>query len=115
MSSKIYLGSKTVAYASLNSGGKDFNDLSEYCRRQCFEVDTFAEETDDCSVGRQLLNQVLHLIFIEQKKIKSLVIPSIDHVLGTQFKNPSEFLNYLKRHGVWLHSLADAEKSHVIH
>lgn len=113
MSLKFYSGSKTAAYASLNIGEKDFNALGEYCLQQHFEVDTFAEETDHFVCERPLLNHLLQLI--EQKKIISLVIPSMDHVLGTRFNNPSEFLNYLKRHGVWLHSLADEGKNSMIH
>jgi DNA invertase Pin-like site-specific DNA recombinase len=111
--SKCLYSVPVIAYAALNLGEKDFNKLGESCFNQSFEIDTFAEETGDASSDRPLLNQIFGLI--EQKKIITLVIPSLDHVLGTRFKKLSEFLKYLEHHCVWLHSLDDEIKSPMIH
>ncbi len=113
MSAQLYFGSKTIAYASLNLGDKDFDAIGDYCLNQSFEVDIFAEETGSLESNRPILNQVIELV--EKQKVKVLVIPSIDHILCSRFTKPTEFLNYLRRHGVWLHSLADEAKSQVIH
>ena len=113
MTSKFYSGLKTVAYASLSIGDNDFNELSDYCLKQPFPVDTYAEETESFLSDRPTLNQVLHLI--EQKQIQSLVIPSIEHVLGGRFSQASDFLKYLRLHGVELLNLAAEANSHVIH
>ncbi len=113
MSSPLYSGSKTVAYLALNLGEKDFETLSEYCREQGGEVDTFAEEVNLAENSRPLLNHVFALI--EGKKVKTLIIPSLEHILGGRFKKSSELLHYLKRHNVWLHSLADETKMSSVH
>lgn len=79
MFSQLYFGSKTIAYASLSLGEKDFDAIGDYCLNQSFEVDTFAEETGSLESNRPVLNQVFELV--EQKKVNVLVIPSIDHIL----------------------------------
>ena len=107
MSSQLYSGSKTVAYFTLILSKKDFQAFREYCKSYESEVDTFAEEVALAENSRPMLNHVFDLI--EQKKIKTLIIPSLEHMLGTRFKKPSQLLNYLERHNVWLHSLVEEE------
>lgn len=105
--------SPVVAYASMAvpsvSEESDFEFLRRWVAKIPFEIEILAEEIHPTESHRPLWSEIM--AGIESGAIKTLIVPSVFHIAGTDYIRLANFLTFLKVHRVTLKSIVDVVDS----